>query len=643
MEMINAVGQLDDINMIADEMVKCGCIHVVNSLQDIRHHSFSENSGIPDFIRPYKSNSEYVKVKDQIERIMKVLGLDRTVKKMYIEENASLEDISRNIKPIFDEALKYKNMLDRSEDDLSKLRELYENIANIKGLRFALSELRDLKFFDFRIGKIRKNYYIKLKENIENIPSIIYRVSTRFDYVVIIAFTPRPSVPEVEDILKSLGFEEIYIPKRVRGKPEDIIEKLNELVEERNKKIDRIKGEILSLKQKYGQLIEQYFSIMEKYERAQGINNEAACTDYVFCISGWVPASAKEGLNKGLKKIEGKMVVAYRKQEEVKNEIPPTKLRNNRFARPFELFVNMYGIPGYNEVDPTSLVAISYVIMFGAMFGDVGQGLVLLCVGLYLSIARGMHDFGGILTRIGVSSMVFGFLYGSVFGSEEIMHPLLIHPLENINTMLFGGVVLGIILSTISYIYNFINSARHREIEEGLFGGEGLAGFLLYWTLIICGLNIYRHGNLSLPIPLIAGLIALLIILMVIKQPLARYIEGKRPLYRVSRGDYYVESFFGVIENLLGMLSKTISFVRLGAFALNHVGLFIAFATVAEMVNNKAGSIAVNIIGNIIIIGLEGLVVFIQGLRLQYYELFSRFYRGDGVEYKPVCLSFKEE
>ena len=91
------------------------------------------------------------------------------------------------------------------------------------------------------------------------------------------------------------------------------------------------------------------------------------------------------------------------------------------------------------------------------------------------------------------------------------------------------------------------------------------------------------------------------------------------------------------------MLSNTISFIRVGAFALNHAGLFIAFVTMANMMKSSIGSIAVLVIGNIIVIGLEGLVVFIQGLRLEYYELFSKYYEGGGVEYKPVRLYFSNK
>jgi V/A-type H+-transporting ATPase subunit I len=129
-----------------------------------------------------------------------------------------------------------------------------------------------------------------------------------------------------------------------------------------------------------------------------------------------------------------------------------------------------------------------------------------------------------------------------------------------------------------------------------------------------------------------------LLLLMVFKQPLASRLAHADKLYRESPADYYIEEGFGVIETLLSMMSNTISFIRVGAFALNHVGLYIAFATMGDMMGAAWEDIAVLVIGNVIIIGLEGLIVFIQALRLEYYELFTKYFRGDGVEYLPAKL-----
>lgn len=323
-------------------------------------------------------------------------------------------------------------------------------------------------------------------------------------------------------------------------------------------------------------------------------------------------------------------------EEQRKGHAPPTRMKNNPIFRPFESLIGMYGMPSYGEKDPTPFFAISYMLLFGAMFGDLGQGLVILLGGLFVSYKMANKNFGGILTRLGASSMIFGILYGSVFGSEELIEPLLIRPMANINTMLIGAVIIGVILTTISYVYSLINHYNYKNVEEGLFGREGLAGFLFFLTLIFA-ISGEATGKLTVGIGLPLVIMAALLLVMVFKQPLSGLLTGHR-LYEGSPADYYIEAGFGVIETVLSVASGIISFIRVGAFALNHAGLYIAFATMAEMLSSKTEGIIVLVIGNIFIIGLEGLVVFIQSLRLEYYELFSKYYSGYGVEYRPVSL-----
>ena len=249
--------------------------------------------------------------------------------------------------------------------------------------------------------------------------------------------------------------------------------------------------------------------------------------------------------------------------------------------------------------------------------------------------------FGGLLSRLGLSSMIFGGLYGAVFGFEDIIPALLIRPFENINTVLAMAVFIGIILILISYIYGLINSAKRKDMEDGLFGKEGLAGFVFYVTLLLLiGGKLINKTILSMWLGIV--IIMICVLAMIFKMPITNIIKGKRPLHSEDISGYYIESVFSIIETLLSMLSGTVSFIRVGAFALTHVGLFIAFKTIGEMIGTTSGNIIVLILGNIIIIGLEGLIVLIQGLRLQYYELFSRYYKGEGNEFKSVKINGEE-
>ena len=236
-------------------------------------------------------------------------------------------------------------------------------------------------------------------------------------------------------------------------------------------------------------------------------------------------------------------------------------------------------------------------------------------------------NLGGVTLRMGLASMAFGLAYGSVFGLEDVIPALVIRPFNNINTVLIAAIVFGVGLSSVAYILGIVNKLRMHDVQEALFGKEGLCGFVLYLSILLLVVNMAVKPILPAGVLTIIILLALAGILF--QQPLTNLLMKKRPLYKQAVGDYYVETGFSLLETLISIFSGALSFIRVGAFAINHVGLFMAFSTMGRMIGG-AGNIAMLIIGNIVIIGLEGLIVFIQSLRLEYYELFGKYYVGDG-------------
>jgi V/A-type H+-transporting ATPase subunit I len=249
-----------------------------------------------------------------------------------------------------------------------------------------------------------------------------------------------------------------------------------------------------------------------------------------------------------------------------------------------------------------------------------------------------MNASGGIAVNLGISSILFGVFYGSVFGFENVIKPVFIRPMDNIIQILIYAVVFGVLLLVTGFIYSLINNIRKGDMENGLFGKDGVAGLTLYVLAIVFALTKYYNVTIFLG-SFWAVIFTILILLIIMKEPAAKLIKNKRPLFSKSKPDYFIEESFGAVEAVLSMFTNTLSFIRVGAFALNHVGLFLAFSTLALMIRNNIGSIFIYIMGNIVIIGLEGLIVFIQGLRLEYYELFSKYYEANGIAFKPITLS----
>jgi V/A-type H+-transporting ATPase subunit I len=253
-----------------------------------------------------------------------------------------------------------------------------------------------------------------------------------------------------------------------------------------------------------------------------------------------------------------------------------------------------------------------------------------------------MESAGSILMRLGGSSIIFGFVYGSLFGLEQAELPwlpsLIGRPLdpENIPLILLTGVIVGIIVLTISFIFGIINSLKRNDLEEGLFGKNGVAGYLFFMSMVLSVVALTGIIKLPVFIPVIMLVVCLLV--MVLKVPITHLILNKRPLIPGEKASYFTESIFEGVETILNALSNGISFIRVGAFALNHAGLFLAFLVMSELTPNMALKILIIAVGNILILTLEGLVVFIQGLRLEYYEMFSKYFNGDGIEFQPIKL-----
>lgn len=649
MEMMNVIGHLDELDKVSIELIRNGSVHIVNALNEINQNNFTimtpeqNTNALVDlcFIKPYSGSAEYSSLNDRITELMDIFSIEKGIRKRYVEKEIELEDFRGQVNVIYEDVVKYRLELEKIKDELSKIREFQDYLKNIREVKLDFDILKGLKFFNYRIGKLSKDNYEKLKDNIENISSLIYEISSVPGAQIILSITPKVLINEVDRILQSLNFEEIEIPYGLAGTPEDIIRELDVKISEKEEKNKKLDDEIGRLRGDYCSFIDQSYSTVKLLEKAQTINSEAACTNEFFYMAGWVPVSEEKGLSDRLSKFGDRLILTFKHHSEVgARMVPPTRLKNNWFVRPFEALVRMYGVPSYNELDPTAFVAISYMIMFGCMFGDLGQGFIFLAAGLVLSKKFHRPNLGGVLSRIGGSSMIFGILFGSVFGNEKLIKPLLFYPMENINLILMAGIGLGVIFTTVGFIYSLLNAIKRKNIEEGVFGKDGLVGFLFYWIILLTALSVYNGNNTIIPVPAIIIVLCILLGFMVVKKPVTNMITGHKPLYDESVGDYYIESGFGIVETLLSMLSNTISFIRVGAFALNHVGLFVAFATVAQMMKNSVAGFGMLVLGNIIIIGLEGLIVFIQGLRLEYYELFSKYYEGSGIEFAPVRLQY---
>jgi V/A-type H+-transporting ATPase subunit I len=310
----------------------------------------------------------------------------------------------------------------------------------------------------------------------------------------------------------------------------------------------------------------------------------------------------------------------------LKEERPlvPTVMRRSRLFAPFQDLIRQYGIPRYGEIDPTPLFAITFVLMFGAMFGDIGQGGVVALVGWFYRAK--LRHFARFVIYLGLSSVVFGFMYGSLFGYEEIVHPLWIAPISDPTYMLTVALLWGIGFILVASLISIYNHMVTGERLKAIFGNHGMVSLVLYlsslWGLYRMSQG-YDFGTLSTVLALgsLAAVFAF------------TWHEVKAPL-----GERLLVAVIESMEVIMGYVSNTLSFLRVAAFSLNHMALAFAVFAIAEMMQTTGHWITV-VLGNIFVLILEGGIVTIQTLRLEYYEGFARYYFGDGREYLPLKLS----
>jgi V/A-type H+-transporting ATPase subunit I len=266
------------------------------------------------------------------------------------------------------------------------------------------------------------------------------------------------------------------------------------------------------------------------------------------------------------------------------------------------------------------------------MFGDVGQGAVLSLVGFALYKWKGVQ-LGSILSVIGVSSAFFGFMYGSVFGLEDVLRPMLIKPTEDINTMLIVSVVIGGLLILISMIFNIINSVRQKNIGKLLVSQNGVAGIVFYCSVIYIALMVFTGGTSYIVV--MSAVAGLSLLALALKEPITKRLSGERNVVHGSIALFLFEMVIELFEVLLSYFTNTISFVRVGAFALSHAGIMSVVIMLSEAENGALNPVGLAV-GNILVLCIEGLVVGIQALRLDFYEIFSRFYEGGGRAITPL-------
>lgn len=774
MLLVQIEGPLRKINKTLMNLCESGCIHVV----PLNHTSQDEASQI----KQLKTKSSYNTLVSRFASLAEKMQLEVTT--------VDYEDVGMNVSVDFANYLndfeeKYKAIADKIDEIEQNLRNhslALMQVEQVTGFEVDFEELYACKYIKMRFGKLPADSLAKLSYY-EDMDFELYRFHADADDVWVLYLAPNSCAAEVDEIFNTLFFERVRFPEYFRGNGDEVKSQMLRTIMEETSRLDELKAQLSAFTDENGEYFLKVYNKVNAIAQSYELRQNAQIIHRKFYISGFVPKRKIDDFRK-LVEAEESVIVKEKPIDNANGAKPPVLLRNNWVFRPFEMFIKMYGLPDYKGFDPTPYVAVTFMLIFGIMFGDLGQGIIISLFGLLLDKLK-HAKLAKVMERIGVTSALFGILYGSVFGNEEIITPFFKQPafyklmgmseapedIFQVSTiLLIAAVGIGAILILISMAMNIVTCFRNRAYGDALISPNGVSGVIFYFSLVLGAAFQLGFGIEMFTAPYVLGLIVLPIVLLFFKEPIVslfeklirskrkntassylhavksysdavselgpivsgscrfddliengrikmkygllpankfeelaedgtssfifypfeeegdfvtgvcissdehsasaektmsefgfrtakmpehimdirkentlhidEYIEHEKPKNKKTVGSFIIEGIIELFESCLSYITNTMSFLRIGGFILSHAGMMLVVSVIA---GNAGDSIIVYIIGNIVVIGMEGFLVGIQALRLEFYEIFSRFYKGSGTPFNPVAVNFNLE
>lgn len=664
---------------LSKELLRLGLMHFV----DIRTIDpvFSSENAISVQREDSEARQNVLTVtRKRIESILNVGGFPRPTVGEYERDDdvpTDKHDLDRMAESFESRIDKIRESQRNLQQQINRLEDVRRHMSDTNGGRFPDSGgiSKGGAFLHVHTGSVPLDRLESLEQKIALYPAVLSRVGEVGQRCFIVVVGMKRNKNDLEKILKDHEFSLQDIPEASTGETtHDLDAKLSRLKEEQREYAESV-SELVG---KSRSELDSIWRNLRIQELQRTIESRFAETKWAVVASGWLPESTRKGVQTALVRVtEGHISLEWHeaaeflssnvKGDELKDNLEapprvtvPSRLANPNFLNPFQRLVTNYGIPAYGTVDPTFLVALAYLVMFGLMFGDAGHGLVLILVGLAGRIwtrkRKGLPlSSGGLASSIpflsrlmlwcGSAAVVAGVLFGSYFGMSLLpslwfdYHGVVAGhieagPVQSIFDILRITIFFGIIVIGLGLLINWVNLIRQKRWFSLVFDNSGVLGGIIYGAGIIIAYQFATSGFRSLPdSPILFWIIITCAMILFLKTPLKE--RGGNPLW------WLMEWIISLLEIFSGYLANTLSFMRVAGLGIAHVTLMIAFFQIAKMASPEGfniWAIMIMILGNALVIALEGLSAGIQSLRLNYYEFFSKYFQPSGVEYKPISL-----
>jgi V/A-type H+-transporting ATPase subunit I len=664
MRRLELVALKRDMNAVLECIGHAGCFQVAAP----KNRTGQTPAGDEETGFPYKASLE------TLEELRRSLGFEYPD---YVVEGTLLPgpDEEAALEAMLERSRTMDRTLKANAERAAKMREALEEASVFAGLALPFRELDHLSFITVRIGHVDPSELPVIRAALGE-RAIAVAVGRRGD---IVAVTSRKGRFALDTELTRAGFSPRQFSPEFKGVPPELPAALERGLAELDAQRTFIERERADLREELSESWEALaasFAVAASVEEARHALEASA---QAYRLEGWAPRDEVRRLAESIaSRTEGRVALSSfspRELESVRKgeEEVPVLLKRRPFVSSFERMVLSFGTPLYGSVDPTPFVCAFFVLFFTIMFGDLGQGFLIFggALALYLGLVPPLAKwkaFAPIGMACGIGSMVMGFLTGSLFTFETSLVPLT----RALSGALFGTPVdrflslmpeggsgkiliffgftlaLGVIVNSTGLVINIIGKFRAGRPGEALFAKTGLAGALFFWWAVGMGVRAILGSSpawfdaLGLGLPLLG---------LIFEERLASLVDsrhGESVHEKEGAFSAAVKGFVAVLESLSYFLSNSLSFLRVGAFALSHVVLSFIVFTMGDMVRQRSAmgivfQVLIVLIGNAIILFLEGLIVAIQIVRLQYYEFLSKFLTETGSPFVPFKFQFRKE
>jgi V/A-type H+-transporting ATPase subunit I len=623
-------------------------------------------------VDPSQSTAVIAKMRGRIQTFLNTAGI--------IPDPPGEVDLV-NRKPV--DLEKERAELDRIADELKGFRErqraLWQEVLKIEDMKRHVKSSginipegmlgSEYSFIETRFGKVPKKELETIKAGMKDWPNVLQTLGEENSYYIVFVIFMKRDRDKVVEVLQKTGWADMERPGGSPKYTEDLVLEFEDKIRDLNREREELAVKAREYIEQKSERLNSMWVQLRIYELFGEVKSYFKKSARTVIFSGWLPVSKQRTLTQDIQDAaEGNCYLEWY-EPEVKTRAGPDEngvpvlLNNPKLLSPFQMLVTNFGIPEYGTVDPTLFVVLTYLVMFGLMFADVGQGAVLALAGLvgmrvFKEKQETWRNLSKLIIWCGLSSIVSGFLFGSYFGMDLVRpvwfdfhgiisgHAQKQSYIMDLFDVLAISVYFGIAVISTGILFNWINLVKKRRWLELFFEKSGVVGGWFFGGGIYVTMYLISHKYQAMPdlIPLFL-LVGLPAVLLFFKAPLYYLKERKiaeTGFTVMTLFDFVMHWIVELLEIFSGYLSNTLSFMRVAGLGIAHVSLMIAFSEIAGMVTGVGGpkfiSILILVFGNVLVIGLEGLTAGVQALRLNYYEFFSKFFSGTGRLFNPVSL-----